>query len=118
MTLSAVIHWIGVFCGIVLLGYGIWFLIAPMAALNGTYHRSETLPFVMAGRYFFFGTLLICALMYGDRVVLSFLLAGFAGLGMFDAVLYADSAPLPHLLVGVLAGAASFYVFKNRKVAH
>jgi len=118
MTLAALIKAVGLVSGLALLGYGVWFLVAPSAALQGTYHVAETLPFVMAGRYFFFGTLLIAALLYEDAVVTAFLLAGFAGLGLFDTILYLDFAPLPHLVVGLAAAAASLYYFRHRKVAH
>ena len=116
MTAFVVIKAVGIVSGVVLLGYGFWFILSPAAAMHGTYHLSERLPFVMGGRYFFFGALLIAGLLYNDSAVTSFLLAGFAGLGFFDAILYADSAPLPHIAVGVLALAASLYFFRHRKV--
>ena len=115
MTPASAIHLFGLLCGVVLLGYGAWFLIAPQAATAGTFHQLTMLPYVMGGRYFFFGALLIAALLYGDATVLSFLLAGFAGLGLFDAVLYWNASPLPHAAVGVIAGLASVYFLSQRK---
>ncbi|WP_299687203.1 hypothetical protein [uncultured Tateyamaria sp.] len=115
MTLATAIQGFGLLCGAVLLAYGVWFLFAPDAALAGTYHQLQALPYVMGGRYFFFGALLIAALLYGDAKVLFFLLAGFAGLGLFDGVLYWNAAPLPHIAVGILAGLASLYYLKHRK---
>jgi len=117
MTMYAAIKAIGLVSGVVLLGYGCWFLIEPDAALRGTYHSAESLTLVMGGRYFFFGTLLIAALLYGDVRVTAFLLAGFAALAVFDTVLYLSASPLPHFAVGVVAAAASFYFFRHRKVA-
>ncbi|WP_415920894.1 hypothetical protein [Tateyamaria sp. SN6-1] len=109
------IRGLGLLCGAVLLCYCVWFLAAPEAALAGTYHQLETLPFVMGGRYFFFGMLTIAAFLYADPAVLAFLLAGYAGLGLFDGLLYWNAAPWPHVAVGVLAGLASLYFFAQRR---
>ena len=109
MTRATVIKAFGYLCGAILLGYGVWFLVAPTQALSGTYHALDTLPYVMGGRYFFFGALLIAALGYGDHAVTAFLLAGFAGLGLFDAVLYLGHAPLPHFAVGIVAATIGIY---------
>jgi len=117
MMWRAIIQTLGLVGGVALLGCGVWFLADPAAALAGTHHRVETLPYVMGGRYVFFGFLLIGALLGRDDTALAFVLAGFAGLGVFDAVLYLDTAPLPHLAAGCLAGAAGLYVYNNRKVA-
>lgn len=117
MSLAPVIKTLGFFVGAVLLSFGAWFIIAPDAALAGTHHKRDTLPFVMGGRYFFFGALLIAALLYQDNTVTAFLLAGFAGLALFDAVLYLDANPVPHFAVGVLAASTGVYFYKTRKPA-
>jgi len=106
---------LGCLVGVALLGLGLVFLLAPDAALQATFHQSAQLPFVMGGRYAFFGVLLIGAVLYGDVKVLSFLLAGFAGLALFDTVLYLQTAPIPHFAVGALCAAASAVFFTNRK---
>ena len=113
----ALVRIIGFAAAVVLLGYGVSFEANPDAALSVTYHSYETLPAVMGGRYFFFGAMLIAAIIYADTKVLAVLLAGFGGLGLFDAVLYMSTTPLPHLAVGVLTLAASLYFFQQRKTA-
>lgn len=113
----ALVRIIGFAAAAVLLSYGVWFQVDSDAALSVTYHSYETLPAVMGGRYFFFGAMLIAALLYEDTKVLAVLLAGFGGLGLFDAILYMSTTPLPHLAVGVLALVASFYFFQQRKTA-
>ena len=117
MTLASAIKGLGLLAGVVLLGFGVWFVVAPDAALEGTSHQLQTLPYVMGGRYAFFGVLLIAALMYDDAKVIAVLLAGFAGLALFDTVLYLGADPMPHLAVGILAAATSYYFYKNRKSA-
>ncbi len=113
----SILRIIGFVVSAILLTYGVWFVLAPADALAATYHKIDVLPFVMGGRYFFFGALLIAALIYDDRLALAVLLAGFAGLGFFDAVLYLNASPLPHFAVGVLCLVASVVFFKNRKIA-
>ncbi|SHG80552.1 hypothetical protein SAMN05444003_1010 [Cognatiyoonia sediminum] len=112
-----IVRIIGYVIGFGLLAFGAWFLIAPEAALAETSHRLDTLPYVMGGRYAFFGAMLIGALYHGDPTVTAYLLAGFAGLGFFDAILYASFDPWPHLIVGVLSLAASLFFFQHRKSA-
>ena len=115
MSLAFAIRAFGLLCGAVLLAYGGWFMIAPEAAVTGTYHTMDMLPYVMGGRYVFFGAILIAALIYGDAVVLAFLFAGFAAVGLFDGVLYWNVSPIPHAGLGVLAGLASlFYLFQRK----
>ena len=113
----AIVRIIGFLSGLGLLAFGAWFLIAPEAALAQTSHRLDFLPFVMAGRYAFFGALLIGALYHGDPTVIAFLLAGFAGLGFFDAIVYAAFDPWPHFAAGALSLAACLFFLKNRKSA-
>jgi len=103
--------------GVILLGFGVWFLATPETAMAEIGHSPDMLPYVMGGRYFFFGSMLIGALLYKDSIVLGTLLAGFAGMGLFDGALYWSIDPWPHLYVGVLALVAALYFFKTGKVA-
>lgn len=117
MLIASAIKGVGLLVGVILLGFGVWFGVAPDAALAGTSHQLELLPYVMGGRYAFFGAMLIAALLYDDSKVTAVLLAGFAGLALFDTVLYLGADPVPHFAVGILAAAACFYFYKNRKSA-
>ena len=74
-----IVRIIGYVIGFGLLAFGAWFLIAPEAALAETSHRLDTLPYVMGGRYAFFGAMLIGALYHGDPSVTAYLLAGLQG---------------------------------------
>ena len=112
-----IVRIIGCIIGFGLLAFGVRFLIAPEAALTETSHRLETLPFVMGGRYVFFGAMLIGALYFGSPIVTAYLLAGFAGLGFFDAFLYASFDPWPHLFAGMLSLGACLLFFHHRKSA-
>ncbi len=102
---------------IVLLAYGVWYIMAPDSALARTSHLADTLPLVMGGRYLFFGAILIWALRNDDPKVLSVLLVGLGGLGLFDSVLYWSVDPWPHAIAGLLAIVAAVYFHKTGKVA-
>ena len=117
MTAQGAIKAVGYLSGAALFGVGAWFLLSPETALTATSHAAPQLPYVMGGRYIFFGALLIAALSYGDHKVTAFLLAGFAALGLLDGWLYLSQSPGAHFAVGLVAAAASLYFFNNRKVA-
>lgn len=109
-----VLRGMGLATGVALIGMGVWFCLAPDAALAIMHHEAERLPLVMGGRYAFFGVILIAALLYQDHRVTGFLLLAFGGLAFFDTAIYWSASPLPHLAVGVLCIIASAVFFRNR----
>ena len=105
----------GMLAGLVLIGFGAVFFVAPDAGLSLTHHEAASLPLVMGGRYVFLGGLLIAALLHGSPLVLVGLCAGFAWLAFVDAAIYWQVDPIPHVAVGVISAAAAFYFFSKRK---
>lgn len=81
------------------------FLRDPVKALVRTTHRIADLPKVMANRYTAFTMLACGATAYRDLMVIAFLFAVFAFVGLADAWVYAQGgAPYSkHLIAGVVA---------------
>ena len=82
---------------------GVVFAIAPSRGLAMTKHRAESLPTIMAGRYFFMVFVAIGVAMTGTLQQLAFVFMGLAGVAFFDAATYAraKTAVVPHILAGV-----------------
>ncbi|MEM7241845.1 MAG: hypothetical protein AAF429_06640 [Pseudomonadota bacterium] len=106
-----IIRSFGYLCSVLLVCLGLYFVIAPDTALMGTSHQIDKLPLVLGGRYFFFGAMLAGAIYLSDSRVTAFLLAGFAFMGFFDAVVYLGADPIPHLSVGNLSLIAAIYFY-------
>ena len=82
---------------------GVVFAIAPARGLAMTKHRAESLPTIMAGRYFFMVLMAVGVAMTGTLQQVAFVFMGLAGVAFFDAATYARAkAPvMPHILAGV-----------------
>ena len=115
MPYAAIIRNFGYLCAVLLGVFGLYFVMAPETAMQGTAHQIERLPLVMGGRYFFFGAMLAGALYLADNRVIAFLLAGFAFMGFFDAVVYLGADPIPHLSVGILSLIAAIYFYSQSR---
>ena len=115
MPHSLIIRKFGFLCAVILAAFGLYFVIAPETAMQGTSHQLDKLPFVMGGRYFFFGAMLAGALYLWDHRVTAFLLSGFAFMGFFDAVVYLNADPIPHVIAGILSLIAAIYFYAQSR---
>ncbi|MEM9055109.1 MAG: hypothetical protein AAGB16_07275 [Pseudomonadota bacterium] len=86
-----------------LLMLGLVFLFAPQRGLAMTKHRAESLPIIMAGRYFFMTLIAVAAAVGGSIKQIGLVFVGLAGVAFFDAATYAHAktAVAPHVLAGI-----------------
>jgi hypothetical protein len=101
--MAAVAPWLGGLIGIVLIGLGVLFWMAPHRAFAVSGHVPSALPAVMAGRYGAFGAVVIAFVVMAEWRALMVVLAVGAAMGALDAVIAARSggSVAPHLGAGV-----------------
>lgn len=95
---------------------GIVFAIAPSRGLAMTKHRAESLPTIMAGRYFFMVLIAVGVAMTGTLQQVAFVFMGLAGVAFFDAATYAraKTAVMPHILAGIGALIVAFVALEGQ----
>ena len=106
MPTLATIALAGSAIGVVAIGLlTVVFLLDPVKGLVRTTHRMADLPKVMANRYTAFTMLACGATAYRNLMVIAFLFAVFAFMGLADAWVYSQGgAPYSkHLIAGIAA---------------
>ena len=97
---------IAVVIGIVLVGLGGLFAVAPERGFEFSGHVPSALPAIMAGRYVAFGTVVLALMAVSEYRALAIVLAFGAGMGVYDAVVVAGAggAMGPHLSAALVSG--------------
>ena len=95
--------YLAVFTGGFLALLGIVFAVSPARGLAITKHRADSLPTIMAGRYFFMVLIAVGTALTGTPQQLAFVFMGLAGVAFFDAATYAraKTAVAPHIIAGI-----------------
>ena len=95
---------------------GVVFAVAPSRGLAMTKHRAESLPTIMAGRYFFMVLIAVGVAITGTLQQLAFVFMGLAGVAFFDAATYAraKTAVMPHIFAGVGALIVAFIALEGQ----
>lgn len=91
--------------GAVPLILGLIFAVSPDRGFAATKHRSEQLPRIMVGRYFFMAFIAAIVALRGDLQLIAAVFVGLAGVAFFDAMTYARAKTkvMPHLVAGIAA---------------
>mmetsp|Transcript_6083 Transcript_6083/g.7921 ORF Transcript_6083/g.7921 Transcript_6083/m.7921 type:complete len:84 (-) Transcript_6083:117-368(-) len=81
-----------------------------------TKHRAESLPTIMAGRYFFMVLIAVGVAITGTLQQVAFVFMGLAGVAFFDAATYAraKTAVMPHILAGIGALIVAFVALEGQ----
>ena len=95
---------------------GIVFAISPSRGLAMTKHRAESLPTIMAGRYFFMVFVAVGIGLSGTLQQIAYVFMGLAGVAFFDAATYAraKTAVMPHILAGIGALIVAFIALEGQ----
>jgi hypothetical protein len=94
-------------------GLAALYAVNPALGLAKTAHHGAELPRVMGDRYLAFAVLALGAAWHGDPVVIAFLFAVFALMGLADAAIYARAGKpfWPHLAAGAVSAGLSLVAF-------
>ena len=113
LMLDTIAHYLALGIAVFLLVLGIVFVMAPEKGLAMTRHRAETLPTIMAGRYFFMALIALGVAFRGTGPEVAFVAAGLAAVALFDALTYyrAGTSILPHIGAGLGALIVMFVAY-------
>jgi Domain of unknown function (DUF4267) len=97
---------LGVLIGIVLVGLGGLFAVAPERGFEVSGHVSSALPAIMAGRYVAFGAVVLMLVAFSEYRALAMVLAVGAGMGLYDAIVVTGAGGTvgPHLGAAGVSG--------------